>query len=103
MLFFGCNHRFIKLCNFQIIHNNVFRCKNTSTAVVRRSKASNIPLTYERTRKPHQIGVMKSWNSWNTSNLKDEPYTSEVTLQDGFIRSFITGTFPTYIKNEVCL
>lgn len=76
--------------------------KNTRAGVVRRTRNRSIPLTYEQTKKPHQIGVMKSWNSWNTSNLKDETqYTSEITLHDEFIRMFIKGTFPTAVESEV--
>ncbi|TPP63241.1 Mitochondrial ribosomal protein S24 [Fasciola gigantica] len=78
--------------------------KNTRAGVVRRTRNQSIPLTYEQTKKPHQIGVMKSWNSWNTSNLKGETlYTSEITLHDEFIRMFIKGTFPVAVESEVII
>lgn len=61
-------------------------------------------LTYEQSKKPHQIGVLKAWNSWNTANLNDETeYTGIVTWHDSLIRLFIRGTFPTHIASEVSL
>lgn len=60
------------------------------------------PLTYEQAKKPHQIGVLKSWNSWNTANLHNEDhYTGIITWHDSLIRLFIRGTFPTHILSEV--
>nr|CDS28311.1 mitochondrial ribosomal protein S24 [Hymenolepis microstoma] len=61
-------------------------------------------LTYEQSKKPHQIGVLKSWNSWNTSNIHGEDqYTGVITYQDSFIRLFINGTFPTHVLSEVII
>lgn len=61
-------------------------------------------LTYEQSKKPHQIGVLKSWNSWNTSNIHGEDhYTGVLTYQDSLIRLFINGTFPTHVLSEVRL
>lgn len=86
------------------IHTGNTICKNTRAGVVRRTRDQSHPLTYEQAKKPHQIGIMKSWNSWNTSNLEGEDrYTSEVTLHDQFIRTFINGTFPLLVQSEVCL
>ncbi|BHF60792.1 28S ribosomal protein S24, mitochondrial [Sparganum proliferum] len=62
------------------------------------------PLTYEQAKKPHQIGVLKSWNSWNSVNLHDETeYTGVVTWHDALIRLFILGTFPTHVLSEVII
>ena len=78
--------------------------KNTRSGVIRRSRNMSEPLTYEQAKKPHQINVMKSWNSWNTANLHNEThYTGVVTLQDALIRLFIRGTFPTHVLSEVIL
>ncbi|VDO84665.1 unnamed protein product [Schistosoma mattheei] len=86
------------------IHTGNTICKNTRAGVVRRTRDQSHPLTYEQAKKPHQIGLMKSWNSWNTSNLEGEDrYTSEVTLHDQFIRTFINGTFPLLVQSEVSL
>ncbi|VDP80518.1 unnamed protein product, partial [Echinostoma caproni] len=99
-----CVIRSYKSTVFRGFHSCTPLCKNTRVAVVRRTRNQSIPLTYEQTKKPHQIGVMKSWNSWNTSNLKDERlYTSDITLHDEFIRMFIKGTFPVAVESEVII
>ncbi|KAF7245677.1 hypothetical protein EG68_10291 [Paragonimus skrjabini miyazakii] len=86
------------------LHSSRIYLKNTRVAVPRRTRNRSLPLTYEQAKKPHQIGVMKSWNSWNTSNLEGETlYTSEVTLQDELIRMFIKGTFPVAVESEVII
>ncbi|CAH8528914.1 unnamed protein product [Schistosoma rodhaini] len=88
----------------QKIHTGNTIFKNTRAGVVRRTRDQSHPLTYEQAKKPHQIGLMKSWNSWNTSNLEGEDrYTSEVTLHDQFIRTFINGTFPLLVQSEVII
>lgn len=70
--------------------------------MIRRTRNMSQPLTYEQAKKPHQIGVLKSWNSWNTTNLHEQTqHTGIVTWQDALIRLFVTGTFPTYIASEV--
>nr|CAH8841964.1 unnamed protein product [Trichobilharzia regenti] len=88
----------------QKLHTGSVVCKNSRVGVVRRTRDCSIPQTYEQTKKPHQIGLMKSWNSWNTSNLDGEKrYTAEVTLHDQFIRKFINGTFPLMVQSEVII
>ncbi|CAH8484375.1 unnamed protein product [Schistosoma turkestanicum] len=88
----------------QKLHTGSTVFKNSRVGVVRRTRDCSHPLTYEQTKKPHQIGLMKSWNSWNTSNLDGEDrYTSEVTLHDQFIRTFINGTFPLMVQSEVII
>ncbi|KAG5450681.1 28S ribosomal protein S24, mitochondrial [Clonorchis sinensis] len=85
-------------------HSSRLVCKNTRVGVVRRTRNQSIPLTYEQAKKPHQIGLMKSWNSWNTSNLENEClYTSDITVQDELIRAFIRGTFPVAVESEVII
>lgn len=61
------------------------------------------PLTYEQANKPCYIGVRKSWNSWNTSSLLDVPLRSEVTIDDMFIRKFITGTWHRLFLSEIII
>ncbi|KAM7540247.1 hypothetical protein Aperf_G00000042605 [Anoplocephala perfoliata] len=76
--------------------------KNTRSGVIRRTRNMSEALTYEQSKKPHQIAVLKSWNSWNTSNIHSEDhYTGVLTYQDFLIRLFIRGTFPTYVLSEV--
>jgi hypothetical protein len=40
--------------------------KNIRAGQIKGSISRNIPVTYEQAQYPHQIGVTKSWNSWNT-------------------------------------
>lgn len=76
--------------------------KNTRSGVIRRTRNMSEALTYEQSKKPHQISVLKSWNSWNTSNIHGEDhYTGILTFQDSLIRLFIRGTFPTHVLSEV--
>ncbi|CDS35995.1 conserved hypothetical protein [Echinococcus multilocularis] len=88
----------------QTIHTSSYFLKNTRSGVVRRTRNMSEPLTYEQAKKPHQIGVLKSWNSWNTANLHNEDhYTGIVTWHDSLIRLFIRGTFPTHILSEIII
>lgn len=63
----------------------------------------NRPLTYEMANKPCYIGVRKSWNSWNTSSLVGVDRTSEVTIEDMFIRSFMAGTWHRLFLSELII
>ncbi|CAK9832908.1 28S ribosomal protein S24, mitochondrial [Anthophora retusa] len=61
------------------------------------------PLTYEMANPPHYIAVRKSWNSWNTSNLKDGNRPCETLIEDIFIRNFILGTWHGLFVSEVII
>ncbi|KAK2586525.1 hypothetical protein KPH14_011417 [Odynerus spinipes] len=61
------------------------------------------PLTYEMANPPHYIAHRKSWNSWNTSNIKDGNRPSETALEDMFIRRFITGTWHHLFLSEIII
>ncbi|XP_014677540.1 PREDICTED: 28S ribosomal protein S24, mitochondrial-like [Priapulus caudatus] len=63
----------------------------------------NKPLTYEQAHPPFQIGVCKSWNSWNTSNLCDAPRASDTLYEDMFIRKFMAGTWHGIFVSEVII
>ncbi|XP_046915348.2 mitochondrial ribosomal protein S24 [Dermatophagoides farinae] len=63
----------------------------------------NRPLTYEQANKPSYIGVRKGWNSWNTSSLPGVSLTSEVSIDDAFIRKFIAGTWHRLFLSEVII
>lgn len=54
----------------------------------------NVVLSYEVSLPPDAIGVKKSWNSWNTTNLHGEKGSPSVIFEDIFIRKFLLGTFP---------
>ncbi|XP_043261866.1 28S ribosomal protein S24, mitochondrial [Colletes gigas] len=60
-------------------------------------------LTYEMANPPHYIAARKSWNSWNTSNVKDGNRPSETTMEDMFIRNFINGTWHRLFVSEVII
>lgn len=84
------------------IHVSAACCKVTSG----RHKVTlkqNKPLTYEQANPPHFIGVRKSWNSWNTSNLFESTRQSETTVEDFFIRKFMTGTWHRLFASEIII
>lgn len=61
------------------------------------------PLTYEMANPPYQICARKSWNSWNTSNLKDGNRKPETLIEDIFIRNFMQGTWHNLFLSEVII
>ncbi|XP_003398609.1 28S ribosomal protein S24, mitochondrial [Bombus terrestris] len=61
------------------------------------------PLTYEMAYPPHEIAAKKSWNSWNTSNIKDGNRPSETTIEDLFIRNFVEGTWHGLFASEIII
>jgi len=78
--------------------------KHVRSGVYKSTTNRSRPLTYEEAQKPHQIGVTKAWNSWNTSNLaEEEKHTPETTAEDFFIRKFIFGTWHNLFVSEVII
>ncbi|KAI4487817.1 hypothetical protein M0802_011805 [Mischocyttarus mexicanus] len=67
------------------------------------TQKKNLRLTYEMANPPHLIAHRKSWNSWNTSNIKDGNRPAETALEDMFIRRFITGTWHNLFLCEVII
>lgn len=61
------------------------------------------PLTYEQANKPDQIGVRKSWNSFNTSGLLEGLRQSETAQEDILIRKFVHGTWPKILQSDVII
>ncbi|XP_029668874.1 28S ribosomal protein S24, mitochondrial isoform X1 [Formica exsecta] len=61
------------------------------------------PLTYEMANPPHYLAHRKSWNSWNTSNIKDGNRPSETAVEDMFIRQFMKGTWHNLFASEVII
>ncbi|XP_071107295.1 small ribosomal subunit protein uS3m-like [Haliotis cracherodii] len=95
----------IKLAELQLrgVTTTACVCKNIRSGVPKISVKGDKALTYEEANPPHMIGVRKSWNTWNTSNLKGEGRKAETTVDDIFIRRFIKGTFPTLVASEVII
>lgn len=61
------------------------------------------PLTYEEANKPDQIGVRKSWNSFNTTGLEGGIRLAETAHEDLFIRKFVHGTWPRLLVSDVII
>ncbi|ESO87062.1 hypothetical protein LOTGIDRAFT_107145, partial [Lottia gigantea] len=76
---------------------------NTKAGVPKPSKGKIETLNYEEGLPPYEIGVKKAWNSWNTTNLKDEGGASEILLDDMFIRKFMIGTWHNLIVSEITI
>ncbi|KAI4480787.1 hypothetical protein M0804_009884 [Polistes exclamans] len=86
------------------------RCIHVSAVVNKVQSARYKPtpkrtlrLTYEMANPPHYIAHRKSWNSWNTSNIKDGNRPAETALEDVFIRRFMTGTWHNLFVCEVII
>nr|CAG4647542.1 EOG090X0I6M [Megafenestra aurita]SVE92760.1 EOG090X0I6M [Megafenestra aurita] len=60
-------------------------------------------LTYEMANPPHYIAHRKSWNSWDTSALQDGLRSAETSVEDIFIRRFMTGTWHDLFCSEVII
>ncbi|XP_045520800.1 28S ribosomal protein S24, mitochondrial isoform X1 [Pieris brassicae] len=113
------NFSVIKLAQVNLIQNASIITKNapllasqfhTSTALCRVvsgkyriTKRRDKPLTYEMANPPHYIAHRKTWNSWNTSNLKDGVRRSETALEDEFIRRFMNGTWHGLVCSEIII
>ncbi|XP_045449378.1 28S ribosomal protein S24, mitochondrial [Melitaea cinxia] len=67
------------------------------------TKKRDRPLTYEMANAPHYIAHRKSWNSWNTSSLKDGLRKSETAVEDEFIRRFMNGTWHGLVCSEIII
>lgn len=102
-------HSSMLLSRFPVSHSrsictSAALAKNLRAGVVKRSREQDIPLTYERSRKPNHIMRFKAWQSWNTSNLNGETqHTGLVTWQDNFIRYFVNGVFKDVIHPDVII
>lgn len=61
------------------------------------------PLTYEQAQKPDMIGVRKSWNSFNTTGLRDGIREAEIAREDILIRKFVHGTWPDILASDLII
>ncbi|XP_048758941.2 28S ribosomal protein S24, mitochondrial-like [Ostrea edulis] len=69
-------------------------CKNLRAGKKQYPRKGQHNFTYEEINPPYTIGVRKSWNSWNTTNLHGETGSPEIIFEDVFVRKFLAGTFP---------
>jgi small subunit ribosomal protein S24 len=69
----------------------------------RPSPKGDKPLTYEMANHPHTIAMRKSWNSWNTSILKDGVRLSETIMEDFTIRRFMAGTWHKLFLSDIII
>ncbi|XP_070706314.1 small ribosomal subunit protein uS3m [Pempheris klunzingeri] len=83
------------------VHVTAACCK--SRAARARVGKGDKPLTYEQAHPPHHIGHRKGWLSQHTSNLKGEEGASERTVEDIFIRRFMSGTFHGCLANDIVI
>ncbi|EDW24416.1 GL24137 [Drosophila persimilis] len=84
------------------LHTSAVCCR-VQSGRYRITTKRNRPLTYEMANPPHFIGHRKSWNSWNTSTLKDSQRPSQTAIEDLFIRKFITGTWHALVCSEIII
>lgn len=82
-------------------YNNVIRYRRATRP--RKSNNNSIILNYEQAQFAEKIGVTKSWNSWNTSNLLDSKREAESARDDILIRKFIYGTFHELLASEIII
>ncbi|KAM8707084.1 hypothetical protein ACLKA7_011223 [Drosophila subpalustris] len=90
------------LSNKSAIHTSAVCCR-VQSGRYRITTKRDRPLTYEMANPPHFIGHRKSWNSWNTSTLKDSLRPSQTAIEDVFLRKFITGTWHALVCSEIII
>lgn len=82
-------------------YNNTIRYRRATRP--RRTNNNSILLNYEQAQFADKIGVTKTWNSWNTSNLLDSKREAESARDDILIRKFIYGTFHELLSSEIII
>ena len=89
--------------SIRYFHTSLCVEKHRSSGRFKVTRDFSNPLTFEQTHKPDKIGVRKSWNSWNTSNVLDGLRRSETLVEDMFIRKFMFGTWHRLFLSEVII
>jgi len=97
----GCNSLIAH--DYYTYHVTGKSVKNSHTTRPKLSKNQSIKLNYEQSQFANFIGVTKSWNSWNTSNLVESKRQAETTYDDILIRKFIYGTWHDLIASEIII
>lgn len=83
------------------LSNKIVRNKHATRP--KKTNNNSVELTYEQAQFAEKIGVSKSWNSWNTSNLLDGKRQAESTYEDFYIRKFLYGTFSGLFASEIII
>jgi len=77
--------------------------RNTHATRPRKTNNNSTELTYEQAQFAEKIGLTKSWNSWNTSNVLDGKRQAENSFEDFTIRKFLYGTFHGILASEIII
>lgn len=77
--------------------------RNTHATRPRKTKNNSTDLTYEQSQFAEKLGITKSWNSWNTSNLLEGKRQAENSIEDFTLRKFIYGTFHGALASEIII
>nr|CAG4648378.1 EOG090X0I6M [Moina brachiata]SVE93364.1 EOG090X0I6M [Moina brachiata] len=96
------NPIFALLPQLRQIHASAACCK-VQAGRYKITQRRDKPLTYEMANPPHFIAHRKSWNSWDTTTLKDGLRAAETAVEDVFIRRFMTGTWHDLFCSEVII
>lgn len=83
------------------LSNKLIRNKRATRP--KRTNDNSLILNYEQAQFAENIGVTKSWNSWNTSNLLEGKRQAESAFDDHFIRKFLYGTFHGLFCSEIII
>ncbi|XP_075234558.1 mitochondrial ribosomal protein S24 [Lycorma delicatula] len=84
------------------IHTTI-SCQRIQAGRYKKTAKGDRPLTYEMAWPPQSIGLHKSWNSWNTSNLVGGLRASETAIEDEFMRRFMKGTWHDLFVSEIII
>lgn len=77
--------------------------RNTHATRPRKTNNNSVELTYEQSQFIEKLGITKSWNSWNTSNLQEGKRQAENSFEDFTIRKFLYGTFHGVLASEIII
>ncbi|CAF2740211.1 unnamed protein product [Rotaria sp. Silwood2] len=102
------NHQRCYLSTSPILHSWFIKLTNvtqvnTEAAIPKHTRKRNYPLTYEQRQFPKLIGHTKTWNTFNTSNLRDGKRKAETVSDDLFLRQFIYGTWHSLFASELII
>ena len=89
----------------QSIHGNetIRWLVSSVLAIVVVCSYASLPRKDEQRQFPKTIGQTKSWNTFNTSNLRDGKRKSETVTDDLFLRQFIYGTWHSLFVSELII